>query len=101
MHQVMRGKTYLFIAASALLAVAAISCGKKEETDEDTTPAAATAPAGNPAGKPVDTATAGSVTGTIKLDGTAPKMKVINMDAEPSCAKQHATPATTQDVVVG
>jgi len=99
----MRGKTYLFIAASALLAVAMISCGKKEETDDDTTPAASTAaaPAGNPAGKPVDTATAGSVTGTVKLDGAAPKMKVINMAAEPNCAKEHSSPAMTEDVVVG
>ena len=41
------------------------------------------APRPHPAGKPVDAATAGSVTGTIKLDGTAPKMKIINMAAEP------------------
>ncbi len=37
----------------------------------------------------------------IKLDGTAPKMKIINMAAEPNCAKEHTTPAMTEDVVPG
>ena len=72
-----------------------MSCGGKEQTSETAAPAA------NPSGKPVDAATAGTVTGTIKLDGAAPKMKVINMAAEPTCAKQHTTPATTEDVVPG
>ena len=49
-------------------------------------------PPANTGGKPVDAATAGTVTGTIKLDGAAPKMKIINMAAEPNCAKQHTTP---------
>jgi hypothetical protein len=35
----------------------------------------------------------------VKLEGTAPKMKVINMAAEPSCAKEHTTPAMTEDVI--
>src|SRR5690349_14320426 len=79
----MKGKSVLFAAAAVVLAIAMISCGKKEETE---TPAAN--PAATPAGKPVDTATAGTVTGSIKLEGTAPRMKVINMAAEPSCAKE-------------
>jgi hypothetical protein len=92
----MKGKSVLFVAAALVLAIAMISCGKKEETSE--TPAA-TAPAGG--GKAVDEATAGTVTGTIKLDGTAPKMKMINMAAEPSCQKQHTEPAMTEDVLTG
>lgn len=54
-----------------------------------------------PTGK-VAAATGGTISGTVKLDGTAPKAKVIDMSKEPSCAKVHAsTPATTENVVVG
>ena len=49
----------------------------------------------------MDAATAGSITGVVQLDGAAPKMKTINMAAEPSCAKQHSSPATSQDALVG
>jgi hypothetical protein len=81
-------------AAAAALAVAMMSCGGKEQTSE--TPAAT-----NPSGKPVDAATAGTVTGMIKLDGTPQKPRNINMAAEPNCAKEHSTPAQTEDVVPG
>jgi len=37
--------------------------------------------------------------GTVKFEGRAPKPKLINMAADPSCAKQHATPASIQDIV--
>jgi len=94
----MKGKSVLFVAAALVLAIAMISCGKKEENGE--TPAA-NAPAANSGGKAVDTATAGTVTGTIKLDGTPPKMRNINMAAEPSCGKQHTEPAMTEDVITG
>jgi hypothetical protein len=77
------------------LAVALIGCGSKQATSE--TPATSA-----PAGKSVDATTAGSITGTIKLDGAPPKMKVINMSAEPACAKDHAAqPAMTEDVIPG
>ena len=93
----MKGKSLIFAGASVALAIVMISCGNKQSTE---TPAA-NAPAANSAGKPVDPSTAGTVTGTIKLDGAAPKMKVINMAAEPSCNKQHTEPAMTEDVVTG
>lgn len=54
-----------------------------------------------PAGQ-VSAATGGEIGGIVKLDGVAPKAKVIDMSKEPSCAKVHAsTPATTENVVVG
>jgi len=81
------------------LAVAIISCGGGQQKQETGAPAAGAPAAGG--AKAVDAATAGSITGTVKLDGTAPKMRPINMAAEPSCAKEHSTPATTQDVMVG
>jgi plastocyanin len=90
-----RYSAYLLIAAG--LAFALVSCGKSPETE---------APAGGggtaQGGQAVDASTAGTVTGTIKLTGTAPVMKNINMTAEAYCVSQHASaPAKDESVVVG
>jgi plastocyanin len=50
--------------------------------------------AGPPAGN-------GTITGKVTYTGTPPKMKPIDMTKEPSCAKQHATPVTTENVMTG
>ncbi|MBZ5644965.1 MAG: carboxypeptidase regulatory-like domain-containing protein [Acidobacteriia bacterium] len=72
--------------------------GNKTESTE----APASAPAANaPAGKTVDPATAGELTGTVKLDGAAPKMKTISTAAEPACGKSRTTPLTSEEVVTG
>jgi hypothetical protein len=43
-----------------------------------------------------------SITGTVKLNGTPPHQKPIDMSKEPSCAAIHASkPVTTENVVVG
>ena len=53
-------------------------------------------------GKSVIAASGGQITGTIKLDGTAPHQKGIDMSKEPSCAAIHKDkPITTENVVVG
>jgi hypothetical protein len=91
----MKGKSLYFLTLVILLSVFEASCGKNQGTSE-TSPAATT-----PNSKPVDAATAGSISGTVQLEGTAPKMKIINMAAEPACAKQHSTPAMTQEVLTG
>ncbi len=70
--------------------------GKKDESTE--APASTAVPA---AGKTVDAATAGEVTGSVKLDGAAPKMRTISMAAEPNCAKAHSGPVTSEEVVTG
>src|SRR5579864_1967516 len=44
---------------------------------------------------------AGTVSGKITYTGTPVKQKPIDMSKEPSCAKQHATPVTTETVVTG
>ena len=50
----------------------------------------------------VKAASAGGVTGTIKLDGVAPHQKPIDMSKEPTCAAQHKDhPITTEGVVAG
>ncbi len=44
---------------------------------------------------------AGTISGKVTFTGTAPKMKPIDMAKEPSCAQQHPTPVTTENVVTG
>src|ERR1700689_2262125 len=44
----------------------------------------------------------GKITGTVKLDGTAPHMKGIDMSKDPYCSKAHeSSPAALELVVVG
>jgi hypothetical protein len=50
----------------------------------------------------VSAAAEGKITGTIKLDGTPPHQKPIDMSKEPYCQQQHASkPITIEGVVVG
>src|SRR5882724_1087592 len=44
---------------------------------------------------------AGTISGKVTYEGTPAKQKPIDMSKEPSCAKQHATPITTETVVTG
>jgi len=43
----------------------------------------------------------GTISGKITYEGTPAKPKPIDMSKEPSCAKQHTTPITTETVVTG
>jgi plastocyanin len=56
------------------------SCGKKEEEQPAATPSAAA-----PAATPIDPATVASVSGTVNLDGEAPKATKIDMSQDPAC----------------
>jgi len=50
----------------------------------------------------VSAASAGQVTGTVKLDGIAPHQRGIDMSKDPSCAAAHKDkPVTTENVVTG
>jgi len=52
--------------------------------------------------KKVSASGEGQITGTIKLDGTAPHQKPIDMSKEPSCAAIHKDkPITMENVTVG
>jgi len=44
---------------------------------------------------------AGTVSGKVTYTGTPAHQKAIDMSKEPSCAKQHATPISTETVVTG
>src|SRR5579862_673161 len=88
----------MYSLAAGMIAMAITGCGGKKDESSDNT----AAPAANaPAGKTVDPATAGEVTGSVKLDGTAPKAKNINMAAELACSKGRTSPAMTEEVVTG
>jgi plastocyanin len=87
-----------FVAAVVTLASLLASC--RHKTDISTTSDDDLA-APNSIGRPVDAATAGSVAGGVKFEGTPRKMKAINMAAVPNCTKMHSYSAMTQDVVPG
>ncbi|MFZ0797429.1 MAG: hypothetical protein WAM98_06550, partial [Terriglobales bacterium] len=53
-------------------------------------------------GRSVSAASTVQITGIVKLDGTAPHQKPIDMSKEPSCAAIHKDkPITTESVVTG
>ena len=91
----MRSKMAFLLGVLFILAAALMSCGKKQE------PSGAPSSAATEAAKPVDASTAGSITGTVQLESKPPRMKVINMTAEPKCAQGHSSPVLTQEVVPG
>ena len=66
----------------ALLLLAA--CSKKENTSEQTTSPTAEAPPA-PTSTPIDQSTVASVSGTVKLDGAAPKAAKIDMSQDAAC----------------
>ena len=82
----------LLVASAVVLAIFGAGCGNKgnSERAED-----------QPAAKPVDPATTGTVTGVVKFEGTLPQMRNINMASVPNCAKLHPTPQMVEDVVPG
>jgi plastocyanin len=45
--------------------------------------------------------TGGTIAGKVTYTGTPARQKPIDMSKEPSCAKEHPTPITTETVVVG
>ncbi len=82
----------LVVVLTFVLPVGIIGCSKKE-SDEATEPPAPTAV--------VDPSTAGSVSGTVKLDGVPPKFKAIDMSAEAACVQANPSPVVPPIVVTG
>lgn len=82
-----------------MVAVGLAGCGGRQEKPEASGEAF---PPPNSNAKPVDPATAGAISGVVRLNGTPPKMRTIAMRSVPSCEKMHeTTPALTEDVVTG
>lgn len=83
--------------ALVLLAISLAGCGNKPAA----TNTSGNAPAAHTGGMPVDSATAGSVTGKILFTGMPPLNKKINMIDVPNCAKTHSAPVMTEGFVPG
>ena len=83
----------LFACAMFCAALVSAACGGGGTTEESSTPKTAA-----PVTNPVDPATAGTVTGTVTLQGTPPPNPPINMSSDPYCMKLGA--ATTPVFVV-
>ena len=80
----MNKKTAAMFALLCLLGIwLLVGCSKKEETS--TTEQPASTPAAQPAATPIDPSTVASVSGTVKLDGAAPKASKIDMSQDPAC----------------
>jgi plastocyanin len=92
----MKNKSLCF-GFAALFALAFAGCGSKSGSESSEQPAATSATPG----ATVDTATAATITGTVELDGTAPRMRPINMSAEPYCQKANKVPVVPPEVVTG
>ncbi|HKT80392.1 MAG TPA: carboxypeptidase regulatory-like domain-containing protein [Vicinamibacterales bacterium] len=95
----MRERNVWVYALGFALSVSLAACGGSQETSS--TSAGAGAPAGAPAGMKVDTATAGSVTGSVVVDGVLPKNQVIKMNADPVCMKEATGEQLQETYMVG
>jgi plastocyanin len=82
------------LAISLLAAVAA--CGGGGDAGGNSAGNTMAAP---PAAGPAPVTDPATIRGTIALVGTPPANAKIDMSEEPTCASQHATGATTEDVV--
>jgi len=75
---------------SAILILATALCGCSHSATESSAPAAT-----------VDPSTAGSITGTVTLDGAPPAAKPIDMSAAPACVQANPQPVFPQTFVTG
>ena len=81
------------------LAASVAACGGGQETSN--TSATPASPAAAPAGQKVDTANAGKVSGTVSIEGTAPKNEAIKMNADPVCVREAKGAQSQETYVVG
>ena len=80
----MNRKSRLAMLSLVLLGLVLLAaCSKKEE--QSTSPSAETPKAAAPAATAVDPATAATINGTVKFEGTAPKPAKIDMSQDPAC----------------
>lgn len=96
-----------------LLLILAVACGEGKQVveeedlgEDDHAPQAASSgeaggTAAPTAAAPVAVADAATLAGTVKFEGSVPKMAPLQMGADPFCQSQHPTPALDEEVVVG
>lgn len=95
----MRLRNVWVVGFGLTLAVSVAACGGSQEASN--TSAAPESPAAAPSGAKVDAATAGEVTGTVVLDGSAPKNEVIRMNADPVCLREAKGAQAQETYIVG
>src|ERR1051326_1359567 len=81
----MKKSTIAGVAMAALMLFVVLGCSKKEQPASEQPSNAAETKA---AATPIDKSTVGSVSGTVKFDGTKPKANKIDMSQDPACAKK-------------
>lgn len=77
-----------------------ISCRAEEAPAVKTEVSGATGSTGTQEAAPAAATGSAGITGTIKLEGTPPKMKPLQMSADPVCAAAHSSPVMNQEVTV-
>jgi hypothetical protein len=80
---------FLYAVLAGAVAFAIIGCGNREQSGSSSPLS------------PVDVATAGSITGTVTLDGAPPASKPIDMSASPACTQANPAPVFPPTVVTG
>lgn len=81
-----------FLAVATALALVLSGCGRRPGGESSAEPAPTAV---------VNTATAGSITGTVMLQGPPPALRPIDMSAEPACAQANPAPVVPPVVVTG
>ncbi|HYB94149.1 MAG TPA: carboxypeptidase regulatory-like domain-containing protein [Vicinamibacterales bacterium] len=77
-----------FLITSGVL-VAAMACGGEKP-----------APPSAPAGSAVDASTAGSVTATVRFEGTAPEPEIITLTGDPKCVSEQGSAQRANEIIV-
>jgi plastocyanin len=90
-----------WLALSGLLIVFGLlvlaGCSKKENTEQASNATEEKAAAPAPAATPIDPSTVASVSGTVKLDGAAPKGAKIDMSQDPACKGANTAETVVDD----
>jgi plastocyanin len=89
-----------FMASALALAMVSAACGGGNQEQAPASSGTAAGGGAAPAADTVDPATAANITGTIKLEGDAPKPEAIKMNADPVCMREGKGGAT-EFVVAG
>jgi plastocyanin len=105
MNPTQRRGTPILVLLLAVLTLPLPGCGGAQETGTappPPAPAPATAPdtVAPPQGAPGPRGTA-VVAGRVRYEGEVPALRPLQMDADPGCAKKHATPPTNEMLVLG
>jgi plastocyanin len=89
----------LWVYGLSLTVATTVACGGGSQQTSSTSAAPASPVVAG--GQKVDMSTAGDVTGTVMLDGVAPKNEPIRMNADPVCVKEAKGTQTQETFIVG